>query len=192
MWEGICWVLIGQSHAPATKLAGVAACGLATAACCWTAWRRGQGRWAWGLLAILYMVLLANIRWDLATLITAESRQWAAAGHWYGRRAGVLPYVVAGAMGVLGIGWIVGLCRVYRDGWPAKAAITGGALSLALHLLQMISWHQAEQLLYRPVGPLMAVAWGWLLGAGITIAGAAGQARTQACHPAATASLIRG
>ena len=62
-----------------------------------------------------------------------------------------------------------------RLGWTAdivsgaSVAVVATALLIALVLVEAISWHESDRLLYTHLGPLLLIAYAWLACAGVVV-----------------------
>lgn len=89
----------------------------------------------------------------------------AAMGDQYSER---LPLQIALLGGGLFVGLIVvaALLRAYDDR-PTRVAIGGTSIGAGLFLVEAISLHEIDRILYTPAGPALLIAWVWF---GSTIA----------------------
>lgn len=142
-----------------TQVAGLLAFAASTAACVWAARRKHSGGWAVlaAVHAALWLDILLNTRHRLHDLVNAalralglyESRQWLQAA------------------------LLLTLCAVAVMAWRTRrragVAVVATALLVALVLLEAISWHESDRLLYTQLGPLLLVAYAWLACAGAVV-----------------------
>jgi ABC-type proline/glycine betaine transport system permease subunit len=142
-----------------TQLAGLLAFAASTAACVWAARRKHSGGWAAlaGVHAALWLDILLNTRHRVHDVVNAalralglyESRVWL--------QAALLLVLAAVAM----IAW-----RARRR---AGLAVVATATLIALMLVEAISWHESDRLLYTYLGPLLLIAYAWLACAGAVV-----------------------
>jgi hypothetical protein len=142
-----------------TQLAGLLAFAASTAACVWAARRQHSGGWT--ALAVvhaaLWLDILLNTRHRLHDVVNAallaigvyESRVWL--------QAALL--LVLAAVAVL----------AWRARRRAGVAVVATAVLLALLLVEAISWHESDRLLYTHLGPLLLIAYAWLACAGVVV-----------------------
>ncbi len=142
-----------------TQLAGLLAFAASTAACVWAARRRHSGGWA--VLAVvhaaLWLDILLNTRHRVHDVVNAalvalgfyESRVWL--------QAALLLALAAVAV----VAW-----RARRR---ASMAVVATAVLVALLLVEAISWHESDRVLYTHLGPLLLVAYAWLACAGVVV-----------------------
>ena len=64
------------------------------------------------------------------------------------------------------------VARRHRDDGAALGAIAGTALALMLLVVETISLHRVDALMYAQAGPLVLLAWAWIGAAAIVIASA--------------------
>jgi hypothetical protein len=142
-----------------TQLAGLLAFAASTAACAWAArYRHSSG---WGALAAvhaaLWLDILLNTRHRLHDAVNAglralglyESRVWL--------QAALL--LALAALAVL----------AWRSGRRASAAVEATLVLIALLLVEAISWHESDRVLYTHLGPLLLVAYAWLACAAVVV-----------------------
>jgi hypothetical protein len=142
-----------------TQLAGLLAFAASTIACVWAARRRHSGGWA-ALAAVhaaLWLDILLNTRHRLHNLVNAglralglyESRVWLQAA---------LLFALA-AVAVL----------AWRARRRAGVAVGATLVLIALVLVEAISWHESDRVLYATVGPLLLIAYAWLACAAVVV-----------------------
>lgn len=146
----------------ATQWVGVLSFGGAFAVCLVTACR------PWPLLAIVNGGYAAEC--VLGWRHGLHNAAIAAMGEYYSGRASIQIFLIAIA---LGLGAIFLLAR-RAD--PAGRARTGAAtatlVTALLFILETISLHAVDAILYRPAAGLLVIGWLWLLLGGATIFGA--------------------
>lgn len=84
-------------------------------------------------------------------------------------------------MALIGGGLFVGLIALAAllrasDDWSTRVAITGTSIGTALFVVEAISLHDLDRILYRPVGIALLIAWVWL-GLALAIGSAAAISR---------------
>ena len=142
-----------------TQLAGLLAFAASTSACTCAARRRHSGGWATlaAVHAALWLDILLNTRHRLHDLVNAglrtlglyESRVWL--------QAALLFALAAVAV----IAW-----RARRR---AGVAVTATAVLIALLLVEAISWHESDRVLYSYLGPLLLIAYAWIVCTGLVV-----------------------
>jgi hypothetical protein len=142
-----------------TQLAGLAAFAASTLACAWAFKRKRRGVWAAlaAAHALLWLDILLDTRHRLHDAVNAALR---ALGVYESR--GVVQALLLAALALL-------LVTVWRRRRRAGAAVGATLLLLALVLVEAVSWHQSDRVLYSQAGPLLLVAWGWIVGAGVVV-----------------------
>ena len=142
-----------------TQLAGLLAFAASTLACVWAARRRHSGGWAalGAVHATLWLDILLNTRHRLHDVVNAglralglyESRVWLQAA------------------------LLLGLAVVAVLAWRARrrAGVAVGAtmVLIALVLVEAISWHESDRVLYSTLGPLLLIAYAWLACAAVVV-----------------------
>jgi hypothetical protein len=142
-----------------TQLAGLLAFAASTGACVWAARRRHSGGWA-ALAAVhaaLWLDILLNTRHRVHDVVNAglralglyESRVWLQAA---------LLLALAGAVVI-----------AWRARRRASAAVEATLVLIALLLVEAISWHESDRVLYTHLGPLLLVAYAWLACAAVVV-----------------------
>lgn len=94
----------------------------------------------------------------------------AAMGGQYAERVPVQIALIGGGFFV-GLIVLAALLHAYDD-WSTRVAITGTSIGTALFVVEAISLHELDRILYIPVGSALLIAWVWL-GLAITTALAA-------------------
>jgi hypothetical protein len=142
-----------------TQLAGLLAFAASTSACVWAA--RDKRSRGWAALAAVHAVLwfdvLLNTRHRVHDLVNAvlealglyESRVWL--------QAALLLALATAAL----LAW-----RARRR---ARAAVGATLVLIALLLVEAISWHESDRVLYMHLGPLLLVAYAWLACAAVVV-----------------------
>ena len=157
----------------ATRILGLTAYAIALAACLAKSVRRGtNGGWKrlYWVLTLAQLALLLDIafnwRWKLHDLFMHA----AMAQDVYGERRMpqrlALVLIAAVAAGIAA--WVLWKLRV-RPGLATASAAT--VLSIALHGVEMISYHGMDAILYRMAGGVMVVSFLWATLAFVTGAG---------------------
>lgn len=122
--------------------------------------------------AALFFDVMFNWRWAIHGWLESQFQ----AHSLYDRRRGVQEAILA----LLTLAVLLVLRRVFRHlrgrPWAVSAAFCA-SLSLALWCVEVISLHQIDRILYAKAGPMMVIAWLWLLlclltAASLTIASA--------------------
>lgn len=151
----------------ATQWAGVLSFGLASAVCLVTACR------PWPLLAIVNGCYAAEC--VLGWRHGLHNAAIAAMGEYYSGRTSIQMVLIAIA---LGLGAIFILARRTDPAGRARtAAATATLVTALLFILETISLHDVDAVLYRPVAGLLIIGWLWLLLGGATIVGALREVR---------------
>jgi hypothetical protein len=142
-----------------TQLAGLLAFAATTLACAWAARRQHSGGWT--ALAVvhaaLWLDILLNTRHRVHDIVNAalramglyESRVWL--------QAALLLALAAGVV----IAW-----QARRR---AGVAVLATAVLIALMLVEAISWHESDRVLYMHLGSLLLIAYAWLACAGVVV-----------------------
>jgi hypothetical protein len=137
-----------------TQVAGLLAFAASTLACAWAIRRRANARGAWLALtlvhAALWLDILLNTRHKLHDLV---NRGLVAMG-WYDQRVWLQAALLLALTTAAAIAW--------RARKRTGAALTATAVLLALLLVEAISWHESDRLLYTHVGPLLVIAYAWI------------------------------
>ena len=142
-----------------TQVAGLLAFAATTAACVWAARRQRSGGWAVlaAVHAALWLDILLNTRHRVHDVVNAalralglyESRVWLQAA------------------------LLLALAAVAVFAWRARrragVAVVATAMLIALMLVEAISWHESDRLLYTYFGPLLLIAYAWLACAGAVV-----------------------
>ena len=82
--------------------------------------------------------------------------------------------------------------RRHRDDGAALGAIAGTALALMLLVVETISLHRVDAVMYAEAGPLVLLAWAWIGAAAIVIASALASSPDRSRSPAGTRARAAG
>jgi hypothetical protein len=160
----------------ATQLAGLLAFGAASLACARAARARQQRLWL-KLAAI-------STGFALEAVLGLRHRLRGAVDIWL-QGEGLYDSRTPAQIGLLVLcalllAWAVwGLAGLRRAGPHARVAATACAVTLCLFVIEAISLHGVDALMYANIGPVLAVGWVWMVLAGTT-AWAAWRAPAQA------------
>jgi hypothetical protein len=154
------------------KSIGIASYIIASVSCAATA-LRGSNRRVTRLAAILCaldLALLLDIVFDWRWKLYDWLRSGAMSLHWYDERSGVqiLALIFFATLLLFAALW---LRRKFAPVRGATLAICGGLLSVGCWMTEVISLHAIDAVLYRSAGPLLAVAFVWILASAMTTTG---------------------
>ena len=145
-------------HTNPTQLIGLLAFACAAIACARTALARRERPWWWLCAACSGFVLevtvgLRHRTHDLVdALLQAEGS--------YASRAPLQIGLLAIAL-VLSAGTLLWLIRARGADANVKAAAVGCAAALWLFLIEAISLHGVDAIMYAHIGPVMLIGWAW-------------------------------
>jgi hypothetical protein len=154
------------------KAGGLAAYLVAFVSCALTAVRTANRRLSRlaALLGLIHALLLLDIafdwRWGLYDWLRREALSW----HWYEERHGPQVVTLAILAFVLVSGVIAARSRL-RSLPGAGVAAEGTVLSVACWIMEIISLHATDSVLYHRIGPLMVISFVWLLACAMVTAG---------------------
>ena len=175
----------------ANLVAGLSAFAGAAAACLRVSLRRGRSAALWGTLAALHaawaLEILLNLRYRFRTAILPLLQERG----WYGSRTVWQTEAIVAAL-LIGTALAAWVARRHRDDGAALAAIAGTALALMLLVVETISLHRVDALMYAQAGPLVLLAWAWIGAAAIVIASAWGSSPERSRSPAGTRARAAG
>ncbi len=130
------------------------------AVACWLALSKRRERGWWCAMAVAHTALTLDVALHLRHKLTAWLAGLFGHGAWYGVRRPWQAAVIAGVLLIIVVLVVVVVRRRAKASTRLAAALTIGGLTLVL--LELASLHQLETLLYKPIGALEAVAWGWV------------------------------
>jgi hypothetical protein len=142
-----------------TQLAGLLAFAASTAACVWAARRRNSGGWT--VLAVVHAALWLDILLDTRHRLHDVVNAALLAVGLYGSRVWLQAALLLALAAVVVLAW-----RARRR---AGVAVAATAVLVALLLVEAISWHESDRLLYTHLGPLLLIAYAWLACAGVVV-----------------------
>lgn len=164
----------------ATRVVGSIVFAATAVACGCAAWRlRGRRRAkGWVGLTLLYALMTLEIQYGWRFAMAAWGRGISKGEGWYFEHRVVQAFVVAavllGAVAVLLAIWGVGRSnrRAAKRNGPWRLALSGTLIAVLALLMETVSLHQVEHLLYTHTWPVLLVAWLWILGAAASAIGA--------------------
>lgn len=137
----------------ATQSIGLAATALTLFACI------AATRPPWRMLAALHGLMFLEVLFGLRHRIHAMGSRELMAGNIYAERNGLqIALLAALLIGALAILWIAG--RQKRA--AARIGILSSGALAAIFVVEAISLHAIDALLYRQTGPLMVIAFAWV------------------------------
>lgn len=158
-----------------TRDTGIAAYSGATLVCLFVAWRarrrRIPGTGFWMTMGFLNAILACEVPFGFRFRVTKVMRHlfdWLEAG--LERR--LLQLVVLAIVGILFL--VAVLVVLFREETPRsrRFALMGFLLSVLIWCVEAVSLHQTLPILAHRIGPLVFVAWAWVVAAMVTAAGA--------------------
>ena len=175
----------------ANLVVGLLAFAAASAACLRVALRRGRSAALWGTLAALHaawaLEVVLNLRYRFRTAILPLLQERG----WYGSRTVWQSEAIVVAL-LIGTALAAWVARRHRDDGAALGAIAGTALALMLLVVETISLHRVDAVMYAQAGPLVLLAWAWLGAAAIVIASALAASPDRSRSPAGTRARAAG
>ena len=175
----------------ANAVAGLSAFAAAAAACHRVALRRRGAAALWGTLAALHawwaLEILLNLRYRFRAALIPLLQDHG----WYASRTTWQAAAIVAAL-LVGTALAAWLWRRHRDDGAAVGAIAGTALALMLLVVETISLHRIDAVMYAQVGPLVLLAWAWIGAAAIVIASALVASADRSRSPAGTRARAAG
>ncbi len=155
-----------------TQLAGLIGFGATALLCARAAWRQTHARSLWVSLAIVYSLMFVDVVVQLRHLIRVEITDTLKALGVYGDRQSAQTALLIGLGVVAAYFSLRLLIRMRTMALSAQFAFVGTLLVIALYVLELISLHVIDAILYRQTGPILLIGWLWLAGSGISAAAA--------------------
>jgi hypothetical protein len=142
-----------------TQVAGLLAFAASTLACVWAARRKHGGGWAVlaAVHAVLWLDILLDTRHGLHDHVNAALRALGL----YESRVWLQALLLLALAAVAVFAW-----RARRR---SGAAMVATAVLIVLVLVEAISWHESDRLLYAYLGPLLLIAYAWIACAGVVV-----------------------
>jgi len=172
-------------------IAGLSAFAAAAAACARVSLRSDRSAVLWRTLAVLHasfaLEILLNLRYRFRAAIIPllQDRGWYPSRTAWQEASIVLTLI-------LGMAFAAWVWRRQRGDGAARGAILGTALALMLLLVETISLHSVDALMYAEAGPLVRLVWAWIGAAGIVIASALAASRERPRYSAGTRARAAG
>lgn len=155
-----------------TQLAGLIGFGATALLCARATWCQRPARNLWLALSIFYSLIFVDVVAQLRHLVRVEIVVTLKALGVYGDRR------IAQMALLIGLGLIAAffslrlLIRMRGLTASARIAFVGAMLVLSLYVLELISLHAIDALLYRQTGPMLLIGWLWLASSAISAAAA--------------------
>lgn len=154
-----------------TQLTGLIGFGTAALLCLWAVWRQIHERDIWIALSIGYLLMfvevLAEMRHQVHGVIGDTLKLL---GIYEDRRTGQTISIVVTVCVVAFLGLPM-LRRMRNLVFSVRLALVAGMLAFASILMEIISLHAIDEILYKPIGPVLLIGWLWLV-CGLISAGA--------------------
>lgn len=145
-----------------TQLVGLTGFGTAALFCLRTAWRQKHARNIWIVLSIGYLIMfaevLAQIRYLILGVIVDTLKSL---GVYEGRQTGQTVLIVVAVCVVAFLSLLI-LSRMRNLVFSARLALVAGIFVLALYLVETISLHAIDAILFKQIGPVLLIGWLWL------------------------------
>lgn len=153
----------------ATQFAGIVAFGIA-ALCAGNNWRSARtSKRQWGVLSVITALLATECWLGLRHRVHALATDWLVARNLYDMRAIPQKYLIA-VLALVGCALVFFVTvRPGKQPSPLRSAWLATILSLVLFLIESVSLHGFDTVLYQPLGPIAVIGWLWIL-LGSTIA----------------------
>ncbi len=151
-----------------TQITGLAVYGAAAAACLMR-WRSATSRRDdrarfWRGLAIFHGLFFVDILLDVRLRAHDALGTWLIAQKHYQLSLEIVLAIAVPILAVL-------LARKLKLRTAATGlAFAGTVLSTMLYLVEFVSWHYSDRVIYHPVGPIMVIAVGWIVASLVVIA----------------------
>lgn len=122
--------------------------------------RRRQVRNGWGLIAAVYALLSVEILASTRHWLGIALRDWLRAAHVYPERRPVQAALVLVVIAVV----LVAAFTLVRRAPTRGLAVAYGATTAALgiFIVETVSLHAVDGVVYAPVGPILLIGWLWL------------------------------
>ena len=153
--------MMADFHTNPTQLTGLIVFALAALACARAAMpRRGaQGALWWGLAALqsaFFLEVVFGLRHRSHDAVDSVLQ----AHGWYASRGTLQIGLIAVALVLAGV-CVVALVRLRRIDAAAMVAVIASAVALWLFVIEAISLHAVDALMYTRLGPVMRIGWVW-------------------------------
>ena len=122
--------------------------------------RRGKGALRWGIIAAIHALLVAEVVASTRFVAEDEIRQLLRQANEYSERRGPQ----ADALLLIAAMAIVIAFLVVRKSPTRTSAIASGATvaAVTIFVVEGVSLHRVDAILYAPAGPILLIGWLWL------------------------------
>lgn len=149
-----------------TQAAGLLIFAIAVIACVRTARLRFEPVWRW--LALLSLYCLLDVAFDIRHLLHGWVNGWLVQLGWYAKRR---PYqillLVAVALLVL-VPLALRTRKIWQMDRTAGVAVLACVAGVGVLLVEAVSLHAVDAIMYRQAGPVPVVGWLWVIAGGTT------------------------
>lgn len=159
-----------------TQWLGVAAFALSAAACTRAAARCGR---SWAGLAWLQVACAAEVVVNLRQHLHGAADGWLAMHGEYATRLPLQMALVAVTLAGLAGGVGSALAGSRSGGAAATLARAATCAAITLFIVESISLHAVDAVMFAPFGPVLAVGWMWAAAAGVVIVAASTASNTR-------------
>ena len=149
----------------ATQISGATTFAIVSAACWGAARRRPHQPCAriWTVLAVLLMVLAADVVWGGPHQVHNLVSQWLQQSGQYAQRQTLQAALLGAGLLVFGLALWGTLQATKGCAQPVRWAALCALGLLGVFCVELISLHGIDAVMYRQLGPLKVVGWLWLL-----------------------------
>lgn len=164
----------------ANQFVGVAGCALAAVACGRRAWAGRppwRSPWVWLTAAqgLFALEMMSDLRYRAHRLVDAVLRSH----DWYATRLSLQLTLLLLLLLLLSAA-AASLWRLQRRDAAAAMAAAGSVLMAGLLLVEIVSLHAVDAIMYTPLGPINIVAWAWAVASATVILSAQAGRRRRA------------
>ena len=132
--------------------------------------RRPTVRNGWALIGAIYVMLSAEILASTRHRLGIALREWLRATHLFPERR---PVQAALILLIVAIVLLAAFALVGRAPARALAVATGATVAaLGIFIVETVSLHAVDGVVYAPLGPILLIGWLWLVCGSVTIAAA--------------------
>lgn len=160
--------MVSDASINPTQLAGLLSFGTASLAAAWAArWGVASGsssRAAWHWVCVLQLMFVVEIWLSNRHAAHDMVNAWLHSLGIYQDRAKLQQWMLAGIVicGALAAAWWRSAARARPLATLPRLALVSTTLTLLLFLVETVSLHSVDRMLYRPVGPILLIACLWM------------------------------
>jgi len=146
-----------------TQWAGIIGAGTVVLTCLLVSWCSTYSRQTWSILALFHLLFLFEIllgyRHDAHDAFSNVLRHLSLYAE--KQTAQIILIIIATCLAILITSWLIS--RIRNRPTTEKVAILASLMVFFLTVIEMISLHNIDAILYKSIGPISFIGWLWII-----------------------------